>query len=144
MTTVHDVEPEKLINAISKDFKGKEEFKAPEWTKWVKLGRHKEKPPMNRDWWSTRLAAVLRAVSVKGPIGIEKLRTKYGGRKKFSRKPKRFVKASGNVIRKLMQQLETTGLVEKDKNKKGRIITKKGQSMLDKTAARLVKEEKKK
>ena len=41
MTTVFDVAPEKLIAELSKEFKDKEEFKAPEWAAFAKTGRHK-------------------------------------------------------------------------------------------------------
>ncbi len=138
MTTLRDVEPEKLIRALSEEFKKMDELKPPEWAKFAKTGRHKEMPPMEKDWWYVRLGAILRAVSLNGPVGVQRLRSKYGGRKKFGQKPKRFVKASGNIIRKALQQLENAGLVMK-KEKKGRIVTKKGQSLLDKTAANIIK-----
>ena len=88
-----------------------------------------------------RAAAVLRSVYMLGPIGVSKLRTKYGGKKRRGHKMSHFRKGSGNVIRKLLQQLEKAGLikfVEKGVHK-GRIITPKGMSILDKTAISISK-----
>lgn len=135
MVSVYDVDPNALISAVAKTLASDPAFKAPEWSKFVKTGRHKQRPPLNTNWWQTRLAAVLRTVSINGPVGVQRLRSKYGGRKKFGCKPKGSVKGSGSIIRKVLQQLETAGLINKSKNKTGRVITNKGQSMLDKAAA---------
>ena len=42
-----------------------------------------------------------------GPIGVSKLRTKYGGKKNRGHKPEHFYKGSGSVARKVLQQFET-------------------------------------
>ena len=56
----------------------------------------------------------------------------------MGRKPHKFTKASGNVLRKISQQLEKAGLVKQSQSlHKGRIISPKGQSLLDKTAVQL-------
>ncbi|HII79102.1 MAG TPA: 40S ribosomal protein S19, partial [Methanosarcina sp.] len=47
----------------------------------VKTGVHKELPPINDDWWYIRCAAVLRKIYTDGPIGTERLRSVYGGKK---------------------------------------------------------------
>jgi small subunit ribosomal protein S19e len=92
----------------------------------------RERQPVNPDWWYVRAASVLRRVALVGPVGTEKLRTHYGGRKNRGHKPERFYKASGNVLRTILKQLDKAGLtkpVEKGQNK-GRIITAKGQELL--------------
>ena len=66
-------------------------------------------------------------------VGVERLRTRYGGRKDRGTKPARFVKGSGKIIRKILQQAESVGLLEKVKAKKaGRQLTVKGKEFLDK------------
>ena len=60
----------------------------------------------------------------------------------FSRKNKssnQFTKASGSILRKILQQLEAAGFVAKVKEgvHKGRIITPAGISLLAKAAARI-------
>lgn len=142
MVTVTDVEPDKLINALSKEFESKAEFKPPVWSIYVKTGRHKERPPEQKNWWFIRLAAILRTISINGPVGVERLRTKYGGREKWGKASKRSVKGSGNIIRKALQQLDKAGLTVQSKTKKGRVLAKKGQSLLDKMASTIIKEKK--
>lgn len=144
MVGVFDVYPNDLIEKVAEELKKVPEIKPPEWTKFVKTGVHKERPPADPDWWYKRVAAILRTIYVRGPIGVNKLRTKYGGRKRRGHKMPHHRKGSGSVIRKALQQLEKAGLVEqpKDKLKKGRIITAKGKSFLDKIAIGLLKKQK--
>ena len=139
MPTARDVSPDLLIERLKEKLKDVPEIQPPEWAKYVKTGSHRERPPQQEDWWYVRAASVLRAVYLRGPVGVEKLRTKYGGRKDRGVKPEHFRKASGHVIRKIMQQLEEAGLVEKVE-RKGRKITPKGQSLLDKLATEILAE----
>jgi len=139
MVSVYDVNPNELIKSLAKGFIGSDAFKPPAWAKFVKTGRHKQRPPSDTNWWYTRLAAVLRTIYLNGPIGVERIRNKYGGRKRFGCKPKGSVKGSGSIIRKALQQLEAADLITKSKDKKGRFITPKGDSLIDKTASSLLK-----
>ncbi len=140
MATIYDVNPNELIEKAGIELK-KLGLAKPVWADFVKTGMHKEKPPMNPDWWYYRLAAVLRSTYKLGPIGVSKLRKKYGGRKNRGHQPDKVFKGSGSVIRKALQQLEESGFVAKgDKGvHKGRIITPKGKSFLDKIASQLYK-----
>jgi small subunit ribosomal protein S19e len=64
-----------------------------------------------------------------GPIGTERLRSYFGGRKNLGHQPAHFRKSSGAIIRKILQQLESVGFIEKDK--KGRKISAKGKNFLN-------------
>jgi small subunit ribosomal protein S19e len=141
MASVYDIYPNELIELTAERLKSVAEIKAPEWAVFAKTGVCKERPPMKTDWWFTRAAAILRSIYVMGPIGVNKLRTKYGGKQRRGHNMPHFKKGSGNVIRKCIQQLEKAGLiknVEKGKHK-GRIITGKGKSFLDKIAGEIAK-----
>ncbi|MEM2987826.1 MAG: 30S ribosomal protein S19e, partial [Candidatus Bathyarchaeia archaeon] len=96
----------------------------------VKTGAHTQRLPDNPDWWFVRCASLLRKIYIHGPIGIERLRAEYGGRKDFGVRPEHAVKAGGTIIRKALQQLENAGLVEKFQNR-GRRITKEGRKLLE-------------
>jgi small subunit ribosomal protein S19e len=133
MTTVYDVPAGELIEHVAKKLEEMEEFKPPEWASFVKTGAHKERSPHKPNWWYVRVAAIFRKVYVEGPIGIERLRSVYGGRKRRGSKPPKFRKGSGAIIRNALQQLEKAEFVEK--RDKGRIVTAKGRSFLDKSAA---------
>jgi len=102
---------------------------------------NRERLPDDEDWWYYRAAAILRSVAKLGPVGTQKLRTKYGGKKNRGHKPERFARASGSVIRKIMQQLEKSGLLKQTEKgvHKGRVLTPKGTSFLDKIAINLSK-----
>jgi len=121
-----------LIEKTAQELKKIKEIKPPAWEGYVKTGVSRERPPVKKDWWYTRSASILRKVYKLGPIGTSKLRTKYGGRKNRGVKPERFYKGSGSIIRKILQQLETAGLImKKDKGvHKGKIITAKGKELL--------------
>ena len=136
MTNVYDVPKGKLIENTAEELKKIPEIRAPDWASYVKTGMSRERPPLRKDWWMIRAAAVLRWVKERGPVGVSKLRTKFGGKKNRGVKPDKFYKASGNILRKILQQLESAGLVIKkaDTPRKGRVITPKGVSLLDKVS----------
>jgi small subunit ribosomal protein S19e len=86
-------------------------------------------PPEDPDWWFTRAAAVLRRVYVDGPLGVERMRSFYGGNKNRGSRPNAFRKGSGSILRKSLQQLEAAGLIIHDKT--GRRVSPAGMSFLD-------------
>jgi len=141
MAMLKESAPDKLIGKAAEKMKAMSEFKPPEWSRFVKTGMHNERPPQKPDWWWTRAAAVLRKIELAGSLGVAKLRKEYGGRKNKGHKPEHKYKASGSVIRKILQQLESAGFVAKKKNK-GRMITPKGESFLS-GAAKEIKEKSK-
>ena len=121
-----------LIDKAAGALKKVKEIKPPAWAGYVKTGVSKERPPVKKDWWYARAASILKKVSRLGPIGTSKLRTKYGSKKNRGVRPGKFYRGSGNIIRKILQQLETAGLViKKDKGvHKGKVITAKGKELL--------------
>ena len=139
MTTVYDVPPRKLIDATAAKLKEIKEIATPEWAFEVKTGLHRETQPVQVDWWHTRTAAVLRKVYVMGPIGSERLSAEFGGSWDRRVAPNKACKGSGSIVRAALKQLEAAGLVQADKNR-GRIVSAKGQKLLDNTAHEVMKE----
>ena len=137
MVSIYDVQAQKLAEEVASQLKSK--IEAPKWVPFVKTGMHKERPPVNKDWFYVRAASVLRAISKNGPVGVSRLRSKYGGLRKNTVRPPRFAKGSGNILRKVLQQLEKAGYViqKKEGQHKGRIITPSGISILNKAAAKI-------
>lgn len=130
MVSVYDVNTQDLINEVSKDLKTK--VKEPEFTKYVKTGVSRERVPDNPDWWSVRLAAILRTFYTKQTLGVNILRGYYGSAKSRGAAPKKFAKGSGKVTRLAVQELEKLGFLSK--TDKGRVITLKGRQYLDNIA----------
>ena len=133
---INDIPQEKVIEKTAEALKKIPEIKAPEWANFVKTGMNRERPPVNNDWWYVRSASVLKKVGVLGPVGVNKLKKKYGGKKNRGHKPEKRYDASGNILRKILQQLEKAGLIEQTSKgvHKGRVLTNKGKSFLDKSS----------
>ncbi len=141
MRKFFDVNPTKLIENTALELEKNENIKPEAWASYVKTGINRQRPPVEKNWWYVRAAAILRKVLILGPIGTEKLRRKYGGVQNRGNKPEKFAKGSGNHIRKILQQLDKAGFIKQgDKGvHKGRIITKEGKELLDKVANSLLK-----
>jgi small subunit ribosomal protein S19e len=131
---IQDTQTNVLINNTAKKLKEIKEITKPEWANFVKTSRARERPPVDIDWWYVRAASILRKTYLLGPIGVNKLKVKYGGKKNRGHKPEKFFKGSGKIIRMILQQLETAKLIEQTEkgSHKGRILTAKGKSLLDK------------
>ena len=136
MATVYDVPAEMLIKKVAE--KLKDIIEEPEWAKFVKTGVHKQRSPEQEDWWYVRVASIFRKIYTDGPVGIQRLRTYYGGRKRRGSKPPKFKRGSGSIVRKALQELEKAGFVTT--TKKGRVVTPQGRSFLDKTAGEVKRE----
>lgn len=135
MTSALQAEPNQLIESMAEKLKEKEAINSPDWADYVKTGPNKERPPQQKDWWYQRCSSLLRKIYKKGPLGVERLRSAYGGKRRRGHQTEHFWKASGKVIRTALQQLEEAGLLEKTED--GRKVTATGQSLLDNTAAEL-------
>lgn len=138
MTTVFDVPAAEMIDKLAGILKENENVVTPQWAGNVKTGVHKDLPPTNDDWWYVRCAAVLRKIYTDGPIGIERLRSVYGGKKDNGSQPYHKAKGSGSIARKSVQQLEAAGFLQKVKD--GRTVSAKGRSMMDNAAHELKQE----
>jgi small subunit ribosomal protein S19e len=140
LKTPHDVPASKFIEKLAKYLKENvDEVTPPSWASVVKTGAHVQRQPQNSDWWYIRCASLLRKIYIHGPLGLEKLRADYGGRKDFGVKPEHVVKAGGAIIRKALQQLEAAGLIETLKPQ-GRRMTREGRKLLQEIAEDVGKE----
>ena len=135
-TSVYDIEAGKFVNKLAEELKKIQELEMPEWAKFVKTGRAKERPPLEEDWWFKRAASILRQLYTKKIVGVSRLRTKYGSKKNRGMAPEKFFKASGKIIRVILQKAEKAGFVEKATGKRiGRKLTKRGNEFLDNVAS---------
>ena len=145
MPTPYDVPADMLIKRLASYLKREvEAIRPPEWAMFVKTGPHAQRAPQDPDWWYVRCASLLRKLYMHGPIGVERLRGMYGGRKDRGHRPEHHVKAGGSIIRKALQQLEEAGFVMKVRDARGHVIgralTPAGRSLLDKIATEVKRE----
>lgn len=144
MPTPHDIPASILIEKLTKHLKDNVDgVVPPKWAPFVKTGSHVSRPPQNPEWWFTRCASLLRKIYLKGPIGIEHLRSEYGGRIDRGVKPEHARRSGGSIIRKAIQQLEAAGLVEPLRNR-GRVVTGEGRRLLDRLSTEIKKDLEKK
>jgi len=139
MTTFYDVPADLLIPALAKRLEEDEKINQPEWAEFVKTGAHKERPPVQKNWWFLRSAAILRKVGRLGPVGVNHLSQAFGGPKNRGSAPNRATAGSRHVIRTSLQQLQDAGLVTVRRNAAGtvtmgRILTPAGQKILNDVA----------
>jgi small subunit ribosomal protein S19e len=140
LPTPYDVPANLLIQRLAEYLKDEvDQITPPSWASIVKTGSHAERPPQNADWWYVRCASILRKIYLHGPIGIQRLRAEYGGRKDRGVKPEHTRKGSGAILRKALQQLEEAKLVETQR-RRGRTVTKRGRSLLDRLSTEIKKE----
>ena len=138
MNPVYELDPQEYNLKLAEALKKIPEIKQPEWSKLVKSGPSKERPIEDPDFWYKRTASILRQIYKKKIIGVSRLRTKYGSKKNRGMKPEKFKKASGKIIRTILQQLDQAGFTEIVKEikgvrskKPGRQLTQKGKEFLE-------------
>lgn len=137
MPTPYDVPASIFIEKLAQYLKeNKDEIVPPAWASLVRTGSHVKRPPQDPDWWFTRCASLLRKIYMKGPIGVERLRSEYGGRVDRGVVPEHARKGGGAILRKALQQLEAAGLVEPLRNR-GRVVTREGRRVLDHLSAEI-------
>jgi len=139
MTTVYDVPPGLLIERLKDQLEKEAKIKPPEWARFARTGVHTEKAPVQKDWWYRRVAAVLRKVYLKGPVGSTRLAAEFGGRRDDGSAPYHPRRGSRSIAREAMQQLESLGYLSKAE-KRGRTITPAGRKLLDHLAHEILVE----
>ena len=128
-TTVRDVKAADFIAAYAAHLKKSGTIAPPEWTTMIKTATHRELGPSDSDWYFTRAASIARRVYLR-PTGVGQLQRVYGGKARRGTRTNKFQKmGTGHVIRNILQQFESKGLVEKIGS--GRKISKAGQKDLD-------------
>ena len=134
MTTGFVIPATVLIEKLATELK--EKISMPEEFKFVKTSHAKENTPENPDWFYIRAGSIIRKMYFKGTIGVQELRKLYNSPKNRGSRPQKSTKASGKIIRNILQQLEKDGIVSKVDGG-GRKLSPKGISFVDKLADEL-------
>ncbi|KAG5191823.1 ribosomal protein S19e [Tribonema minus] len=131
--SVRDVAPAKFIKAYADHLKNTGRFELPPWVDLVKTGTQKELAPYDPDWYYVRAAAVARKVYLRPGRGVGGLTKAFGSVERRGTRTNHHARASGGLIRHILQQLETMSVVEKTETG-GRKVTREGQQDLDRIA----------
>lgn len=131
---VYEMPADEFNVKLAEALKAIEEIKEPEWAGFVKTGVSRKRPSQEKDFWYKRTASILRQIYINRVVGVNRLRTRYGGRQNRGFKPEKFKRASGKIIRIILQQAEAAGLLEKfneSGRRAGRRLTDKGKELLE-------------
>merc|ERR1712177_119536 len=123
--TVKDVNQQLFTTVFARFLKRSGKVKEPEWADHVKTGLFKELAPFDPDWSYIRSA-----------VGVGAARRIFGGPINRGSIPSRYKIASGAILRKAFQALESMKLVEKSDNG-GRKISAQGYRDLNRIAAQI-------
>ena len=138
MTHPNDVPPSLLLPPLAAELRTRGAVAPPVWATFVKTGVHKERAPVEPDWWYLRSASVLRKIYVSGHVGIQRLSAEYGGKRDRGSAPYHARSGSRAILREIVQQLEKSGLVKPYKNM-GRRVSPEGQKLLDQVSQKTMK-----
>lgn len=133
--SVYELDSQEYNKKLAEALKDVPEFKAPEWVSFVKSGQAKVRPIDDPDFWHKRSASVLRQIYRRKIVGVNRLRTKYGSKKNRGMQPERFKRASGKIIRNILQQADKAGFTEIAQTMKGVRSKKPGRQLTEKGKA---------
>ncbi len=136
MANIFEADAQKLINLASSRLK-ESGIAKPAYIPYVKTGPGKERVPASEDFFYFRCASVLRQVYMNGPIGISKLRTKYGAKRQHVVHRHHHARSGGSIIKDAFDALEKKGYIKT--TKQGRVMTPAGKSFLDKLSNEIIK-----
>ena len=136
MANVFDVDGSALIKKVAEKLR-ESGVKKPDYVDFVKSGPSKERVPSDKDFWYVRCASILRQVYLNGPVGISRLRTRYGGRRRHWVRRHHHYRSGGSMIKDAFEVLEKLNYVKK--TPKGRIITPAGRAFMDKASNELIR-----
>jgi len=129
MTHPNDVPPSVLLPQLATELRNRQAVVPPPWATFVKTGVHKQRAPVQTDWWYLRSASVLRKIYLQGYVGIARLSAEYGGKRDRGSAPYHAHSGSRAILREIVHQLEKAGLVQPYKTR-GRRLSAAGEKLL--------------
>ncbi|XP_057614587.1 40S ribosomal protein S19-like [Chionomys nivalis] len=128
--TVKEVNQPEFVRALAAFFKKSAKLKVSEWVDTVKLAKHKELAPYDKNWFYTRAASIACHLYQHGGAGVGSMTKIYGGWQRNGVRPSHFSRGSKSVVRHILQALEGLKMVEKDQDG-GHKLTPEEQRDLD-------------
>merc|ERR1712048_1018024 len=149
--TVKDVPAKDFIEAFARHLKKGNKIAIPDWAVYYKTGVQRDLAPYDPDWLYVRAASVAYQIYMRGRVGVNTLRKHYSTKKRAGTCTEHTRLSAGKVIRYCLQQLEEATLVARQEMEannggsyiSGKVLTKKGTTDMDRIAAHIAKEAKK-
>jgi small subunit ribosomal protein S19e len=138
MTHPNDVPPSVLLPQLATELRNRQAVVPPPWATFVKTGVHKQRAPVQTDWWYLRSASVLRKIYLQGYVGIARLSAEYGGKRDRGSAPYHAHSGSRAILREIVHQLEKAGLVQPYKTR-GRRLSAEGEKLLSAVSTDVLK-----
>ena len=129
MSHPNDLPPAVLLPQLATELRNRQVVAPPAWATFVKTGVHKQRAPVQTDWWYLRSASVLRKIYLRGHVGIMRLSAEYGGKRDRGSAPYHARTGSRAILREIVHQLEKAGLVQRYKTQ-GRRLSPAGERLL--------------
>ena len=129
MVHPNDVPPALLLPQLANELKNRQAVAPPPWAMFVKTGVHKQRAPVQTDWWYLRSASVQRKIYVQGHVGDARLSAEYGGKRERGSAPYHAYTGTRAILREIVHQLEKSGLVRPYKTQ-GRRVSPEGEKLL--------------
>merc|ERR1712167_17526 len=149
--TVKDVPAAEFIEAFARHLKKGNKIKMPEWVTYYKTACFKDLAPYDPDWLYIRAASIAYQLYMRGKVGVNTLRKHYSGKHRRGTRTEHSRLTAGKCIRYCLLELERAQFVGKmqfennDGNltTHGKALTKKGTTDMDRIAASIIKDKRK-
>ena len=148
--TVKDVPAAEFIEAFARHLKKGNKIRMPEWVTYYKTACFKDLAPYDPDWLYIRAASVAYQLYMRGKVGVNTLRKHYSGKHRRGTRTEHSRLTAGKCIRYCLLELEKAAFVGKmefedasDLTCHGKALTKKGTTDMDRIAASIIKDKRK-
>ncbi|AFM99424.1 ribosomal protein S19 [Encephalitozoon hellem] len=124
---IYEVRPEKFNEALKSYLKSTNMVVPLQDYDIMKTGTGKEQAPIEDDWYFTRMASIVRQISIKGAVTPEFLAKRYGTRKNRGCRPSKYVNAFPEIGISVLENLKNMGWINEHSKD---MLTEKGRTVV--------------
>ncbi|ADM12650.1 40S ribosomal protein S19 [Encephalitozoon intestinalis ATCC 50506] len=127
MEEIYDVRPEKFNEALKSYLKSTNKVVPIKDHDIMKTGEGREQAPIDEDWYFTRMASIVRQISIRGTVTPEYLANKYGSSKNRGCRPSKYVGAYPEIGISVLENLKNMGWINDHPQD---MLTEKGKTVV--------------
>lgn len=125
---IYEVRPEKFNEALKSYIKSTNKVVPPQDHDIMKTGEGRQQAPTEDDWYFTRMASIMRQISIRGEVTPEFLAEKYGNRKNRGCRPSKYVGAYRELGVSVLENLKNMGWINTESSQD--MLTEKGKTVV--------------